>query len=59
MMKLRATWYSRHLPRDAVSRLRRAAATPTHGDPLARIKAIERATFWTQLKYPHFYRQER
>ncbi len=59
MMKPNATWYSQHLPQNAVSRLQRAAATPVNGDHLARVKAIENATFWAKLTYPHFYRQEK
>lgn len=52
-----ATWCSRLLPPDAIARLQRAAQTPiTAQDPLARLKAIEFATQWAKLKYPHFFK---
>lgn len=55
--KTPATWCSHHLPDDAVARLQAAAATPVSGeDPLARVKALEDAARWVQLKYPHFFR---
>lgn len=59
MTKQSATWFSQHLPQNAVTRLQRAAATPINGDHLARVKAIEDATFWAKLTYPNFYKQEK
>lgn len=58
MTKQPAILCSRLLPPDAVKRLQRAAKTPTEGNPLARVKAIEDATFWAKLKFPHLFRQE-
>lgn len=57
MMNQPATWSSRILPPDAIARLQRAAQTPIpQNDPLARLKAIERAAQWTRLKYPRYFR---
>jgi len=47
------------LPPDAIAALQRAAATPLIGpDPLARQKAIEKATARIKLQYPDYFQQE-
>jgi len=47
------------LPPDAIAALQRAAATPPIGpDPLARQKAIEKATARIKLQYPDYFHQE-
>lgn len=45
------------LPPSAIKALQEAAKTPiTAADPLARVKAIERATRRIKLDYPHLFR---
>lgn len=44
------------LPAPARIKLQRAAQTPTTADPLARVKAIEKATQWAKQQYPQFFR---
>ena len=45
------------LPKDARELLQRAARTPvTPEDPLARTKAIDKATQQIKRKYPHYFR---
>lgn len=47
------------LPHAAREALRRAAATPvSDADPLARMKAINRATEQIRRQYPQFFRSE-
>lgn len=47
------------LPRDAARLLQEAALTPNpRGDPLARLKALERATGRVKAMYPQFFQQE-
>jgi hypothetical protein len=44
------------LPRDAAKQLQRAARTPiTRADPLARVKAIEKAIERIKREYPQFF----
>ena len=45
------------LPRDAAKLLQQAAQTPiTRADPLARVKAIEKAIERVKREYPQFFR---
>lgn len=45
------------LPPAARVKLQRAAQTPIPADdPLARVKAIEKATQWIKQNYPQFFR---
>jgi hypothetical protein len=47
----------RLLPADAIVRLQQAAQTEnTPADPLARTKAIERATAWVRRTYPNLFK---
>lgn len=47
------------LPPDAVRLLQQAAQTPiTRADPLARVKAIDKATERVKRKYPQYFVQE-
>lgn len=44
------------LPRDAVKLLQQAAQTPiTRADPLARVKAIDKAIERVKREYPQFF----
>ena len=44
------------LPRDAAKLLQQAAQTPiTRADPLARVKAIEKAIELVKREYPQFF----
>ena len=44
------------LPRDAAKLLQQAAQTPiTRADPLARVKAIEKAIERVKREYPQFF----
>lgn len=46
------------LPSDAAKLLRQAAQTPiTRADPLARVKAIEKAIERVKRKYPQFFKE--
>jgi len=52
-------WKHAALPAEAQARLREAAKTPaTAADPLARVKAIDKATRWVRRTYPEFFKQE-
>jgi len=45
------------LPSEAAKRLKQAAQTPiTRADPLARVKAIEKATERVKRDYPQFFK---
>lgn len=47
----------RLLPADAIARLQKAAETEnTPADPMARTKAIEKATQWVRHKYPLYFK---
>lgn len=47
------------LPYDAARLLQRAAQTPIPAaDPLARVKAIEKATQWAKREYPQFFKEQ-
>lgn len=47
------------IPMDGALALQRAAQTPnTDADPLARIKAIERAISTVRQAYPHLFRED-
>lgn len=43
------------LPRDAAKLLQQAAQTPITLDPLARVKAIEKAIERVKREYPQFF----
>jgi hypothetical protein len=44
------------LPQEAINLLKRAAQTPiTPADPLARVKAIEKATQRIKTLYPNYF----
>lgn len=46
------------LPPAARVKLQRAAQTPTPADdPLARVKAIEKAIQWAKQNYPQFFKE--
>lgn len=46
------------LPPAARIKLQRAAQTPIPAaDPLARVKAIEKATEWAKFNYPQFFQE--
>ncbi|AAR97704.1 hypothetical protein ACLRAE_12470 [Bordetella bronchiseptica] len=46
------------LPPEAMRLLQQAAQTPiTRADPLARVKAIEKATERVKRQYPHFFKE--
>lgn len=46
------------LPRDAAKLLQQAAQTPIPGhDPLARVKAIDKATERVKRQYPQFFKE--
>lgn len=46
------------LPRDAAKLLQQAAQTPiTRADPLARVKAIEKAIERVKREYPQFFKE--
>lgn len=46
------------LPTDAAKLLKQAAQTPiTRADPLARVKAIEKATERVKRQYPQFFKE--
>ena len=50
---------SRLLPYDAAKLLQQAAQTPvTRADPLARVKAIEKATERVKHAYPYYFIKE-
>jgi hypothetical protein len=47
------------LPQEAVDLLKKAAQTPvTRADPLARLKAIEKATQRIKSLFPKFFKKE-
>lgn len=60
MLKKPATsseWKHAALPAEAQARLKAAARTPiTETDPLARVKAIEKANQWVRCTYPQFFK---
>lgn len=46
------------LPRDAAKLLKQAAQTPiTRADPLARVKAIEKAVERVKRQFPQFFKE--
>ena len=49
---------SQTLPPDAVAKLLVAGQTSNDKDPLAKQKAIEKATAEIKQKYPKFFKQE-
>ncbi len=49
---------SQHFPPEVREALARAAATPTHGDGLARTRAVDRVIAAARLKYPELFRVE-
>lgn len=50
---------SRHLPFDARTLLVRASQTPVpHGDPLARVRAVEAASEKIRYQFPRFFHSE-
>lgn len=48
---------SQHFPPDVRARLVEAARVPvTEADPMARVRAVDRAVAWARLRYPEMFR---